>query len=571
MKVIFCSIFTFLILSCSKSNPGAPPGPPVTPPSQPGACTANLAVAGTGSPSGTPDWTYDFTQQQALDTRIWTPEVTMSGEGNFEFEAYLNSPGNIAFDPVNGLSIKADLMQKHVLGSGETLANNGNPETQFSLAAVLGCGRSSITESPNNIGDICQGVIGNWSFSTDSIGSNIACTDNGAADGLTYDGCGSGSGYNGGGGIGNGLPKSPATVNTALVAPTSHTPAGTIIAPVTSARISTKSAQKPASGYDVSKGFLYGRIEIVAKIPKGDWLWPAIWMMPLNQTGSIGLTTPLGAGAYGVWPRSGEIDILESRGNTASCSEAYINANGGAFGGVQSYASTLHWGPVYSENAFIKTHTEYYADKGYATPVTATAPTLDQDFHTYGLRWSPQGIYTYIDNDSNHVLEVDFSKRSFYQRGTSASTNCLQKYAKQSGVNTAAGSCQTIANDAGSSAWSDNPWSKVSCNENAAPFDQPFILIMNLAVGGTAGEGTSAYFPDGYCQKPWHNPLGPTDTWSYPVANFFSAINGANSFSGPGYGGWMPSWSAPTLQVKTVKYWTESNAGAFGTLSPNAS
>jgi beta-glucanase (GH16 family) len=46
----------------------------------------------------------------------------------------------------------------------------------------------------------------------------------------------------------------------------------------------------------------YGKIEVVAKLPKGDWLWPAIWMMPQESV-------------YGDWPRSGEIDIMEARGN----------------------------------------------------------------------------------------------------------------------------------------------------------------------------------------------------------------------------------------------------------------
>ena len=31
-------------------------------------------------------------------------------------------------------------------------------------------------------------------------------------------------------------------------------------------------------------------------------LWPAIWMLPVNNT-------------YGPWPMSGEIDLMESRGN----------------------------------------------------------------------------------------------------------------------------------------------------------------------------------------------------------------------------------------------------------------
>ena len=36
-----------------------------------------------------------------------------------------------------------------------------------------------------------------------------------------------------------------------------------------------------------------------------DWLWPAVWMLPEQN-------------AYGSWPSSGEIDILEARGNGLS-------------------------------------------------------------------------------------------------------------------------------------------------------------------------------------------------------------------------------------------------------------
>ena len=46
----------------------------------------------------------------------------------------------------------------------------------------------------------------------------------------------------------------------------------------------------------------YGRVEVKAKLPKGNWLWPAIWLLPKYQE-------------YGSWPASGEIDIMESRGN----------------------------------------------------------------------------------------------------------------------------------------------------------------------------------------------------------------------------------------------------------------
>lgn len=79
----------------------------------------------------------------------------------------------------------------------------------------------------------------------------------------------------------------------------------------------------------------FGRVEVKAKLPKGNWLWPAIWMMPVYNE-------------YGEWPASGEIDIMESRGNVN-----YPKENGG---GVESFSSTMHWGPDFYRNQFLKTH-----------------------------------------------------------------------------------------------------------------------------------------------------------------------------------------------------------------------
>lgn len=54
---------------------------------------------------------------------------------------------------------------------------------------------------------------------------------------------------------------------------------------------------------------------------------------------------------YGGWPRSGEIDIVESRGNADySC--------GGYPLGRQLAGSTLHWGPDYTQNSYYLTHWE---------------------------------------------------------------------------------------------------------------------------------------------------------------------------------------------------------------------
>lgn len=58
-----------------------------------------------------------------------------------------------------------------------------------------------------------------------------------------------------------------------------------------SARITTK-----------GKGdWLYGMVEVKAKIPSGVGTWPAIWMLPTEDK-------------YGIWPKSGEIDIMEHVG-----------------------------------------------------------------------------------------------------------------------------------------------------------------------------------------------------------------------------------------------------------------
>ena len=62
--------------------------------------------------------------------------------------------------------------------------------------------------------------------------------------------------------------------------------AGIAVPPVMSARLNTQG----------SKSIRYGKVEVVAKLPTGDWLWPAIRLLPVADT-------------YGPSPRSGEIDV----------------------------------------------------------------------------------------------------------------------------------------------------------------------------------------------------------------------------------------------------------------------
>lgn len=63
------------------------------------------------------------------------------------------------------------------------------------------------------------------------------------------------------------------------------------------------------------------------------------------------------------------------------------------------FVSTLHWGPDASKNQFLKTHAFYTHPNG----------TLADDFHVYGMYWDEEQFYTYIDDDSKRVLQVNHS------------------------------------------------------------------------------------------------------------------------------------------------------------------
>ncbi|CAM9187888.1 unnamed protein product, partial [Discosporangium mesarthrocarpum] len=217
------------------------------------------------------------------------------------------------------------------------------------------------------------------------------------------------------------------------------------INPVQSARISS------VNSFD----FTFGRVEVEAKLPRGDWLWPAIWMLP-------------SVNSYGSWPSSGEIDIMESRGNAPG-----YCPNASCAGGNDVISSSLHWGPFTSLNRYSMTTGDFKLPVGRS---------FDEDFHTFGLYWSESGLYTYVDTEDQEVLRVDFNDTSFWERGG---------FQDLEGV--------------------VNPWKG---RGNSAPFDQGFYLIMNVAVGGVGG-----FFPDGddgdESKKPWKNSDGdaPLKFW----------------------------------------------------------
>ena len=113
----------------------------------------------------------------------------------------------------------------------------------------------------------------------------------------------------------------------------------------TSARLRTK-----------SKGdWLYGKVEVRAKLPDGRGMWPAIWMLPTDW-------------AYGNWPASGEIDIMENVGYDP-------------------------WVIVAS------VHTESYNHMiGTQKNATITVEDCYTNFHVYAVEWEKDEIRVYVDD-----------------------------------------------------------------------------------------------------------------------------------------------------------------------------
>ncbi|MEO0469580.1 MAG: glycoside hydrolase family 16 protein [Bacteroidota bacterium] len=118
----------------------------------------------------------------------------------------------------------------------------------------------------------------------------------------------------------------------------------------------------PFQGYDYTSARMvtknkvdirYGRIDIHAKLPKGQGIWPALWMLSTEEK-------------FGIWPRSGEIDIMELIGNRPS-----------------EIFGTVHWGLD-----FWRFKSSYYELEG---------EDFSEDFHTFSLLWREDCMRFMVD------------------------------------------------------------------------------------------------------------------------------------------------------------------------------
>jgi len=113
----------------------------------------------------------------------------------------------------------------------------------------------------------------------------------------------------------------------------------------TSARIQTKDKVEP----------VFGRIDIRAKLPKGQGIWPALWMLGANIDNVS-------------WPACGEIDIMEIVGHEPAVTHGTVHFEDDGAYRTSTRSKELESGD--------------FSDK----------------FHVFSIIWEPNGITWYLDN-----------------------------------------------------------------------------------------------------------------------------------------------------------------------------
>jgi beta-glucanase (GH16 family) len=131
-----------------------------------------------------------------------------------------------------------------------------------------------------------------------------------------------------------------------------------------------------------------GRVEARIKLPAGQGLWPAFWML-----GHGFPVTP--------WPACGELDIMENKGSQPATTSSAVHGPG------------------------------YFGATPFAHSNTLASGALADDFHTFAIEWDSLAVQFFVDSTAHYTVTRD----------------AIEHYGK-------------------------------------SILDQPFFLILNLAVGG---------------------------------------------------------------------------------------
>ena len=170
----------------------------------------------------------------------------------------------------------------------------------------------------------------------------------------------------------------------------------------------------------------YGRFEIRARVPRTTGTWPAIWMLSEDS---------IFPGAF--WPDNGEIDIMEHVGYELD--PLFHEVYGGLPPNIHG---TLH---TKFRNGMPTT--------GSPIGSSILLPTASDEFHTYTLVWTEEGMEMDVDGQ----VYFSITKESLIP--------------------------------------ARNPPPPEEIFE-IWPFDQPFHLLLNVAVGGSwGGHFNSEFYP----------------------------------------------------------------------------
>ena len=116
----------------------------------------------------------------------------------------------------------------------------------------------------------------------------------------------------------------------------------------------------------------YGRFEARIKLPLGNGLWPAFWLLPDNTT-------------YGTWAANGEIDIMEARGRIP-----------------EEASGAIHYGGQWPNNT--------YTSGVYQFPSGQTI----NEFHVYAIEWEDNQIRWYINDELYYQTSDWYSENGEY-------------------------------------------------------------------------------------------------------------------------------------------------------------
>ncbi|MEM6730454.1 MAG: glycoside hydrolase family 16 protein [Myxococcota bacterium] len=170
----------------------------------------------------------------------------------------------------------------------------------------------------------------------------------------------------------------------------------------------------------------YGLFEARIRLPSGQGMWPAFWMLG-DDIDEVG------------WPRTGEIDIMEFNGGEATATSGALHGPG------HNGANAIF--AKYEERVDV----EVVNDQG-ETEIETELREFDEEFHVFAVEWDPSRITWSVDGN------VFFIQNSA-QVQAAAETNCEGDLI--------AGGCDAFS--------TRDRW----------PYDHPFFMLLNLAVGGT--------------------------------------------------------------------------------------